>query len=146
MSKKIKWGIVGTGWISDQFVADLAHVTNGEGYAVGSRTIESATEFAAKHQISRAYGSYEELAQDPEVDAIYVGTPHPFHKENVLTALRAGKAVLCEKPFTVNSKELEELIGFARERKLFLMEAMWTRFCLRFAKCRSGYMRDTLAR
>ncbi|PNQ78773.1 MULTISPECIES: Gfo/Idh/MocA family protein [Paenibacillus] len=128
MSNKIKWGIVGTGWISDQFVADLAHVTNGEGYAVGSRTIESATEFAAKHQISRAYGSYEELAQDPEVDAIYIGTPHPFHKENVLTALRAGKAVLCEKPFTVNSKELEELIGFARERKLFLMEAMWTRF------------------
>ncbi|MEC0180033.1 Gfo/Idh/MocA family oxidoreductase [Paenibacillus peoriae] len=128
MSNKIKWGIVGTGWISDQFVADLAHVTNGEAYAVGSRTIESATEFAAKHQMAQAYGSYEELVQDSEVDAIYVGTPHPFHTENVLTALRAGKAVLCEKPFTVNSKELKELIGFARERKLFLMEAMWTRF------------------
>ncbi|MDQ0495825.1 putative dehydrogenase [Paenibacillus brasilensis] len=64
--------------------------------------------------MARAYGSYKELVQDSEVDAIYVGTPHPFHTENVLTALRAGKAVLCEKPFTVNSKELEELISFAR--------------------------------
>lgn len=87
MSNKIKWGIVGTGWVSDQFVADLAHVANGEGYAVGSRTIENATEFATKYQMTRAYGSYEELMQDSEVDAIYVGTPHPFHTENVLAAL-----------------------------------------------------------
>lgn len=66
--------------------------------------------------------------QDPDVDAIYVATPHPFHKENVLACLRAGKAFLCEKPFTINSRALEGIIQFARDQKLFLMEAMWTRF------------------
>ncbi|MDO3408361.1 Gfo/Idh/MocA family oxidoreductase [Saccharibacillus sp. CPCC 101409] len=125
---KIKWGIIGTGWIADQFAADLKHASNGELYAVGSRTLESAREFAGKFDIPQAYGSYEELVGDPEVDAVYVGTPHPFHKENVLTALNAGKAVLCEKPFTVNAKELDEMIETAREKKLFLMEAMWSRF------------------
>ncbi|WP_226678193.1 Gfo/Idh/MocA family protein [Mesobacillus jeotgali] len=126
--KIIKWGILGTGGIASAFARDLAFAKNTEKLAVGSRTKESAAKFAEEHGVSRAYGSYEELVQDPEVDAIYVATPHPFHKENVLTCLRAGKAVLCEKPFTMNSGELEEIIDFARDQKLFLMEAMWTRF------------------
>lgn len=126
--KTIRWGIMGTGWIAEKFAADLTYVSNGEGAAVGSRTRNSAEQFAAKFSIPRAYGSYEELANDPEIDAIYVATPHPFHRDNVITALRGGKAVLCEKPITVNSRELEEIIALAKEKGLFLMEAMWTRF------------------
>ncbi|GIP56065.1 Gfo/Idh/MocA family protein [Paenibacillus vini] len=126
--KKIKWGIMGTGWIAEKFAEDLAHVGNGEGLAAGSRTKESAAKFAEKFGLPRAYGSYEELVNDPDIDAIYVATPHPYHRDNVLTALNAGKAVLCEKPFTVNSAELEQLISSAKQQNLFLMEAMWTRF------------------
>lgn len=125
---KIKWGIMASGWIAEQFAEDLAHAGNGEAYAVGSRSLEKAKAFADKYRIPQAYGSYEELLADANVDAVYVATPHPLHKDNVMLALRAGKAVLCEKPFTVNSTELEELVAYARERKLFLMEAMWTRF------------------
>ncbi|MEK5234951.1 Gfo/Idh/MocA family oxidoreductase [Paenibacillus sp. FSL L8-0470] len=125
---KVKWGILSTGWIAHQFTTDLAHASNGTAYAVGSRTQESADEFAKNHGIPVAYATYEDLVSDPEVDAIYIGTPHPFHKDNVLLALRAGKAVLCEKPFTVNSSELEEIVAYAREQKLFLMEAMWSRY------------------
>ncbi|WP_342476956.1 Gfo/Idh/MocA family oxidoreductase [Paenibacillus sp. FSL H7-0350] len=124
----IKWGILSTGWIAHQFATDLAHASNGVAYAVGSRSQESADKFAADHGIPVAYATYEELVNDPDVDAIYIGTPHPFHRENALLALRAGKAVLCEKPFTVNSAELEEVVAYAREHKLFLMEAMWSRY------------------
>lgn len=124
----IKWGIMGTGWIAERFAEDLAYAGNGEGVAVGSRTFESAKKFADQFGLPRAYGSYAELVADPDIDAIYVATPHPYHRENVLTALNAGKAVLCEKPFTVNSAELEPLVHTAKQNKLFLMEAMWTRF------------------
>ena len=134
--KIIKWGILGTGAIASAFARDLVFAKNTEKTAVGSRTKESADKFAAEHGVSTAYGSYEELVEDPNVDAIYVATPHPFHKENVLSCLRAGKAVLCEKPFTINSGELEEIIRFARDRKLFLMEAMWTRFLPPIVKVR----------
>ncbi|MBS8266441.1 gfo/Idh/MocA family oxidoreductase [Mesobacillus boroniphilus] len=144
----IKWGILGTGLIASAFARDLAFAKNTEKAAVGSRTKESAARFAEEHGVSRAYGSYEELVQDPDVDAIYVATPHPFHKENVLACLRAGKAVLCEKPFTINSGELDEIIQFARDKKLFLMEAMWTRFLPPIVKVRewidSGKIGDVL--
>ncbi|MCM3781786.1 Gfo/Idh/MocA family oxidoreductase [Neobacillus mesonae] len=128
MSKTIKWGILGTGWIASQFTKDLAFASNGEAYAVGSRNLDSASRFAAEYGIEKAHGSYEDLVNDSEIDAIYVATPHPFHKENVLLCLRAGKAVLCEKPFTVNAAELEEVVSYAKENKIFLMEGMWTRF------------------
>ncbi|OKP98876.1 Gfo/Idh/MocA family protein [Paenibacillus sp. P46E] len=125
---KVKWGILSTGWIAHQFATDLAHASNGIAYAVGSRNQESADEFAKNHGIPVAHATYDDLVNDPEVDAVYIGTPHPFHKDNALLALRAGKAVLCEKPFTVNSGELEEIVAYAREHKLFLMEAMWSRY------------------
>ncbi|MFD1953123.1 Gfo/Idh/MocA family protein [Paenibacillus thailandensis] len=128
MTKSIKWGILGTGGIAEKFTSDLAYATYGEAAAVGSRTLESAKRFADKFGIPQAHGSYEELANDPDIDAIYIATPHPFHKENVLTCLKAGKAVLCEKPFTINSGDLEELTSYAKENGLFLMEGMWTRF------------------
>lgn len=125
---KVKWGIMGTGWIASQFARDLEHAGNAVKAAVGSRTRESAEKFAAEYGFASGYGSYEELLQDPEVDIIYVATPHPFHKENVMACLEAGKAVLCEKPFTMNGRQLEQLVETARSRKLFLMEGMWTRF------------------
>lgn len=134
--KVIRWGILGTGGIASAFARDLAYCENVERIAVGSRTKESAERFAEEHDVARAYGSYEELVKDTDVDAIYVATPHPFHKENVFACLRAGKAVLCEKPFTINSEELEEIIQFARDKKLFLMEAMWTKFLPAIIKVR----------
>ncbi|QCT01420.1 oxidoreductase domain protein [Paenibacillus algicola] len=127
-ASRIQWGIMGTGWIAEKFAADLKYVNNGSLAACGSRTDDSARRFGERFDIPRTYGSYEELVQDPALDAIYVATPHPLHKDNVLLALRAGKAVLCEKPFTMNSRELEEVIQTARDHKLFLMEGMWTRF------------------
>ncbi|WP_226038091.1 Gfo/Idh/MocA family protein [Aquibacillus saliphilus] len=136
MEKKIKWGILGTGGIAKKFAEDLSYASNADRIAVGSRTKNSAKEFAERYGIERAYGSYQELAEDKDVDAIYVATPHPFHKENVMACLRAGKAVLCEKPFTVRAEELEELIDFAKDKKLFLMEAMWTRFLPPIVKVR----------
>jgi dihydrodiol dehydrogenase / D-xylose 1-dehydrogenase (NADP) len=126
--KVIKWGILGPGVIARKFVGDIKHVMNAEVIAVGSRSIENAERFAQQFQIPRAYGSYEQLVRDADVDIIYVATPHPAHKDNVMSCLRAGKAVLCEKPFTINAQEAEEMVQYAKEAKLFLMEAMWTRF------------------
>lgn len=127
-NRTIKWGILGAGWIASQFARDLAFAQDAELSAVGSRSLEKAEEFAGKFGGKRAYGSYEDLVNDAEIDIIYVATPHPSHKEHVLQCLRAGKAVLCEKPFTVNVKEAEEVVQYARDNRIFLMEAMWTRF------------------
>ncbi len=126
--RKIKWGAVGTGGISNKFIADLPFTSNGVAYSACSRSMESAEAFVQKYNMSRAFDNYDEMLADPELDAVYVGTPHPVHKENVLKALHAGKHVLCEKPFTINAGELEEMITLAREKNLFLMEGMWTRF------------------
>lgn len=126
--QKIRWGILATGGIARTFAEDLKRVEGAELVAVGSRTKESAEAFARQYGVARAYGSYEELVQDPDVDVIYVASLHNGHMEHVLLCLNAGKAVLNEKPFTVNADETEELIRTARSRGLFLMEAMWTRY------------------
>jgi len=123
-----RWGILGTGAIARQFVEGLGELPEAEVLAVGSRSEASAEKFAEDRDIPRRYGTYEDLAADPDVDIVYVATPHPFHAGNVELCLGAGKAVLCEKPFTVNAAEAERVIGLARERGLFLMEGMWTRF------------------
>lgn len=128
MNKKIKWGILGPGNIAHKFATGFDAVEEGELYAVGSRTIENANVFADKFDIPNRYGSYEELVADPDVDAIYVATPHPFHKEHTILSLNAGKAVLCEKPMAVNAMEAQEMVDCARKNNVFLMEAMWTRF------------------
>lgn len=126
--KTIKWGIIGAGWISGKFVSDLVHAQGAEVVAVAARTLASAEKFAAKHNIAKAYGSYEELASDAEIDIVYIGTIHPVHKDHMLLCLRAGKSVLCEKPFTMTAAEAEEVARCAEEHGVFLMEAMWTRF------------------
>jgi predicted dehydrogenase len=127
-SKKIKWGILSTGWIAHKFAKALQSVENSEIVAVGSRTIESARKFAEEYTIPKAYGSYEELVSDPGIDVIYVATPHNLHVENTLLALNHNKNVLCEKPLGVNLKEEILLIEKAKEKNLFLMEALWSRF------------------
>ncbi len=119
---------MGPGRIARQFVADLQHADGATVQAVGSRSGERAEAFAKEHGIPNVHADYGSLAADPEVDIVYVATPHPQHRENVLACLGEGKAVLCEKPFTMNAAEAREIIAAARERKLFLMEAMWTRY------------------
>jgi len=126
--RAVRWGMLGTGAIARQFVEGLEALPEAEVLAVGSRSEASAEGFAGERGIPRGYGSYEDLAADPDVDVVYVATPHPFHAENAELCLGAGKAVLCEKPFTVNAAEAERVVGLARERGLFLMEGMWTRF------------------
>jgi predicted dehydrogenase len=125
---RTRWGIIGAGSIAARFADALSGLPDAETLAVGSRSMGSADAFAEAHGFTRTYGSYAELAADPDVDAVYVATPHPFHAENVELCLEAGKAVLCEKPFAVNAGEARRVVGLARERDLFLMEGMWTRF------------------
>jgi predicted dehydrogenase len=136
-ASKLRWGIVGTGNIAQQFARGLAMLPDAQLVAVGSRGQASADAFAQQFGAVRAYPSYAALAQDPEVQAVYVATPHPLHHENTLMCLRAGKHVLCEKPFTINAHQLAELITEARARRLFLMEAMWTRFLPALAQVRA---------
>ncbi|MGC8823684.1 MAG: Gfo/Idh/MocA family protein [Bacteroidales bacterium] len=128
MKTTIQWGILGTGRIAEKFAVGLQHVSNAQLYAVGSRTQEQANAFASRFGIPRAYGSYADLASDPNVDVIYIASPHVFHAEHTLLCLEAGKAVLCEKPFAMNARQVSEMINKAREKNLFLMEALWTRF------------------
>ncbi|MDQ4075688.1 MAG: Gfo/Idh/MocA family oxidoreductase [Chloroflexota bacterium] len=132
----IRWGILSTGNIAGTFAADLALLPDAELIAVGSRSQESADVFGERYNVPHRHASYEALAEDPDVDVIYVGTPHVFHAENTALCLRAGKAVLCEKPLTVNANEARMLINLAREKQVFLMEAMWTRFLPLFVRLR----------
>ncbi len=127
-SETINWGIIGPGSIADRFAGSLPAVSGAKLYAVGSRTQARADEFADKHGASKRYASYEALAEDPDVQVVYVATPHPQHKGAALLCLEHGKAVLLEKPFTVNATEAAEVIDLARAKDLFVMEAMWTRF------------------
>lgn len=122
-----KWGILATGEIAAAFTEELRLLPDAEVVAVGSRAPETAAAFAERHGVPRAYGSWAELAADDEVDIVYVANTHNAHREAVLTCLKAGRAVLCEKAFTLNAAEAAELVEFAREAGLFLMEAMWMR-------------------
>jgi predicted dehydrogenase len=126
--KKYNWGIIGAGNIAGQFAEDLKLLPNAELLAVASRSVPRAGAFAKKHDIPRSYGTWKEMSLDPEIDVVYIATYHPFHFENTLSCLQAGKAVLCEKPFTMNREELEILAETARGNNVFLMEAIWTRF------------------
>ncbi|UOB17245.1 Gfo/Idh/MocA family protein [Abyssalbus ytuae] len=125
---KIRWGIIGLGNIAHKFATDLLTVEDAQLYAVASRSRKTADEFSKKYNAIKAYGSYRELAEDKNVDAVYIATPHVFHKENTLMCLQQGIPVLCEKPFAMNINEVEEMIALAMEKKVLLMEAMWTYF------------------
>ena len=124
MTEKIRWGILSTGNISGKFAQALKILPDAELAAVASRTQEKANEFAEQHHVPKAYGTYQELANDPDVDAVYIGTPHTFHLENSVMCMREGKSVLCEKALTINAEEAREMVRVAREEGVFLMEAM----------------------
>jgi predicted dehydrogenase len=128
MTAPLRWGIIGTGHIAHTFARDIRLIDEGVMVAVGSRSRASADRFADEFAIPNRHDSYEALVADPEVDVVYVGTPHPMHHDNTLLALEHGKPALVEKAFTMTSAEARHLVETARERHLFLMEAMWTRF------------------
>ena len=125
---KMKVGIIGTGWIAEKAAITLNGLKACEAYAVGSRSQNTADAFAKKWNIPRAYGSYSEMIADPEVDLIYVGTPHSHHYDVTKEALLGGKPCLVEKAFMANARQTEEIIKLAKERGVFLAEAIWTRY------------------
>lgn len=122
------WAILGCGHIAHKFAEDLSATEGATLYAVGSRSLKKAENFKQLHHAHKAYATYEELVKDPEVAIVYIATPHVFHKEVTLLCLEHGKAVLCEKPFAMNRKEVEDMIAFAKAKQTFLMEALWTYF------------------
>ncbi|XP_064652679.1 trans-1,2-dihydrobenzene-1,2-diol dehydrogenase-like [Lineus longissimus] len=139
-----RWGILGAGKICHDFVKSFseyaANKQNNKIVAVAARDIERAREFATKHKIDKVYGSYEDLAKDPEIDVIYMGNMHTHHLQEGKMCLDNGKHLLVEKPLTMNYKDSKELIDYAKSKKLFLMEALWTRFFPAMA-----FIKDTIS-
>jgi predicted dehydrogenase len=143
MTDAIRWGILATGGIARAFTSDL--VLNGFSVqAVGSRSQESADAFAAEYGIPTAHPSYEALVADPDVDIIYISTPHPFHADNAALALNAGKHVLIEKPITLNAREARGIMDLAKAKNLLVLEAMWTRFLPHMIRVREILAAGTL--
>ncbi|MFE4194414.1 Gfo/Idh/MocA family protein [Paenarthrobacter sp. NPDC056912] len=139
----IRWGILGTGFIAGLQTQDL----NENGFtvqAVGSRSVDSSKAFAEQYSIPASHGSYEDLVSDPEVDVVYIATPHPFHRANALLALNAGKHVLVEKSFTMNAREAREIVELAESRGLVALEAMWTRFLPHMIRLREIIQEGTI--
>jgi predicted dehydrogenase len=142
--RPIRWGILATGGIAHAFARDLALEPDGEVVAVGSRSRASADAFGDEFGVPRRHASYQALVSDPDVDAVYVSTPHPGHHDAALLAINAGKAVLVEKPFAMDAGQAREMIDAARDRGTFLMEAMWTRFLPHIERLREILAAGTL--
>jgi len=134
MKKKYNWAILGCGKIARKFVQDLSLLENANLYAAASRNLDNAKEFANDLGFEKAYGSYLEMVQDPEVDIVYIATPHAMHMEHSILCMEHKKAVLCEKAFAMNTKEVDRMIKVSKENKTFLMEAFWTIFSAKFLK------------
>jgi predicted dehydrogenase len=128
MKKKYKWGILAPGKMSAKFTAGLKLLENAELYAVGSRDLKRAKQFAKEFGFKKYYGSYEELVSDPDLEIVYIASPHSHHHEHTMLCLKNKKAVICEKAFALNSREVEEMINEAAKQKVFLMEALWPPF------------------
>ena len=128
MEKKYRWGIIGAANIAEKFAEGLKELPEAVCYAIASRSQEKAEAFRKKNGFEKAYGSYEAMLEDPLVDIVYIATPNNLHFENTMMSLEAGKAVLCEKPFASNLSQVEQMVQKAKEKKLFLMEALWSRF------------------
>lgn len=128
MNKKTRIGIIGCGWIAEKMAITLQGMENVQAYAIASRDIFKARNFAKQWNFTHAYGSYEEMLDDEGVDLVYIATPHSHHYDHTRLSLLKGKPVLCEKSFTANAKQAEALIQLAKEKNLFLTEAIWTRY------------------
>ncbi len=127
MTEKLQWGIIATGNIAAAFARALKHTRRGELLAVASRTQDGAEMFGKEHEVPRHYGSYDAILEDPDVDAVYISTPHPMHAEWAIKCAQAGKHILCEKPMTLNAPDTEKVIEAARANDVFLMEAFMYR-------------------
>jgi len=123
-----RWSIIGPGKIAQKFAEAIPLAGNAVLHAVASRNEQRSEEFALKHRAPKWYGAYEELIADPDIDAIYIATPHAFHTQNALLCLNQGKPVLCEKPMALNRKQVQQMVDASQKNNIFLMEAMWTRF------------------
>lgn len=132
--KTYNWAILGCGKIAEKFSKDLQLLDNANLLACASRNFEKAKQFAHSYGFERAYGSYIEMAKDPEIDIVYIATPHAFHKTHTLLCLENQKAVLCEKAFAINEDEVKQMIAASKKNQTFLMEAFWTRFVPTFQK------------
>jgi predicted dehydrogenase len=131
-----RWGILGAGFIAGMFARDLAFTDEAAVGAIASRSLDKAEAFAAEHGPMKAYGSYEELLADPDIDFVYVAVPHSEHVRVAELAVRAGKPVLVEKPFALNARQAEELLALAKSENVFVMEAVWSRFLPHMVKLR----------
>jgi predicted dehydrogenase len=141
---KIRWGILGCGRIARKFASDLQLVRDAELTAAASRNKETLEQFVKDFPVKQAHNSYEELARNKNVDVIYIATPHSHHHEHTILCLEHDKAVLCEKAFAINYRQANEMISLARERKVFLMEALWTKFLPHYKKLRELLEQKTL--
>ncbi|MCL5245527.1 Gfo/Idh/MocA family oxidoreductase [Cellulophaga sp. 20_2_10] len=139
MTKIIKWGILGLGNIAQKFAEDLSLIEGAELVAVASRSKVKANDFSSKFNVKQAYDSYANLAKDPNVEAIYIATPHSYHQEHAILCMKHKKAVLCEKPFAMNLSEVNKMITVAKENNVLLMEALWTFFLPHYK-----YLLDTI--
>jgi len=128
MGRTINWGIIGPGKIADRFASSFKSIPDAQLYAVASRDLERSRSFAKLYDIQKSYGSYDALANDPDVDVVYIATPHAYHREQTLLCVHNKKAVLCEKPLTLNHNDALEMIEAAKKNNVFFMEAMWSRF------------------
>ncbi len=144
MSNIYRWGIVGPGKIAHRFADALNHIENAKLQAVASTNSQRARDFAKKYSVFNYYNSYEQLFSDDTVDLVYVATTHNFHCDNTLAAVNAKKHVLCEKPIAVNASQVKQMINAAQSNKVFLMEAMWTRFLPMMAEVRELIAKDTI--
>jgi predicted dehydrogenase len=142
--RPVRFGVVGTGGIASAFTTDLQLLDDAVVSAVGSRSQQTADAFGDRHDIGRRHASYAQLVADPDVDVVYVATPHPGHHDAAMLAVEAGKAVLVEKPFTMDADEATELVDAARAKGVFLMEAMWTRFHPHMVRIREVLAAGTL--
>jgi predicted dehydrogenase len=131
-SKVIHWGIIGAGKIAKKFAQDLSTVDDSKLYGIASRNFEKATRFASEFDATKAYGNYQALVKDKNIDAVYIATPHSFHKSHTILCLNHKKAVLCEKPFAMNLEEVQDMIEVAKANNTLLMEALWTAFLPHF--------------
>jgi len=144
--KKYNWGILGCGKIAEKFSIELKTLPNANLCAAASRSLENARHFASKFGFEKAYGSYQEMVNDPKVDVIYIATPHNFHLEHTLLCLNHKKAVLCEKAFAINSKEVQQMIYASKENNTFLMEAFWVLFRPKLAKVKAIIASENLGK
>ena len=143
-TNKIKWGVVGCGRIAHKFVSDLALIDDAELTAVASRSLDKALKFAQKYNSVKAYGSYDELSLDTDIDLVYIATPHHSHAELSIQAMENGQHVLCEKPLSLNKKEAIAIIATSRRNNRFFMEALWTRFNPSFVEAKKRIDNDEI--